>query len=264
MDRQLVTRQERKSTLKTFKRLGLPALLVALALALAACGGGGAAGSGGGMDHEAMGHEGSGEQGSQAARGATQETTGGAATATDNSGMDHSEMDHGSMGGEGMARQMLEDENGNYSDERFIDMMVPHHEGAVEMAEVALENSDREEILELSRNIVRAQEAEIEDLKAIKQEEFGTSEIPTDMTDEEMQAMGMGMDADELAGQEPFDRAFIDHMIPHHQSAIDMANVALRESDNERIRRLAGDIVEAQEREIAQMEGWRRQWYPEG
>jgi len=76
-----------------------------------------------------------------------------------------------------MASGMLM-ENGKYSDKAFIDAMVPHHQGAIEMAQVALKNAEHEEIKELSRNIVSTQQAEIEELKSIKQEEFGTSRVP--------------------------------------------------------------------------------------
>jgi uncharacterized protein (DUF305 family) len=169
-------------------------------------------------------------------------------------------MDHGSGG---MASGMVM-ENGEYSDERFIDAMVPHHQGAVDMAEVALGNAEHREVKELAEDIVSAQEAEIERLKSIKQEEFGTSEVPTEMSAEEMEAMNMTMDPEELAKQEPFDKAFIDNMIPHHESAIDMANVALEDSENPEIREIARAIVDAQEQEIERMQGWRNEWYPEG
>jgi uncharacterized protein (DUF305 family) len=53
-------------------------------------------------------------------------------------------------------------------------------------------------------------------------------------------------------------------MIPHHESAIEMAQVALEQSENPQIREIAGAIVDAQEREIAQMRSWRDDWYPEG
>jgi len=168
-------------------------------------------------------------------------------------------MDHGSMG----AAEMLMDENGNYSDERFIDMMVLHHEGAVEMAEVALENAEHEEIRTLSEGIISTQEAEIQQLGRIREEEFGFSEPEMEMSDEDMQMMGMS-DPEELAQADPFDKAFIDSMIPHHESAIAMANVALQESENEEIRTLAQDIVSAQRQEIEQMNQWRQEWYPEG
>jgi uncharacterized protein (DUF305 family) len=173
-------------------------------------------------------------------------------------------MDHGSMdmGSGGMAQEMVM-KNGRYSDERFIDAMVPHHQGAVEMAQVALKNAEHEEVRQLSEDIVSAQEAEIEELKAIKQQEFGTSEVPMEMDAGEMKAMGM-TDPDELANKDPFDKAFIDAMIPHHRSAISMARLALEESDNAEIREIARNIVGAQKKEIAQMQEWRRKWYPEG
>jgi uncharacterized protein (DUF305 family) len=218
------------------------ALLLAVAFILAACGGagGGQQGSGSGGEHESA------------------EKSGGMA------GMDHGQMGHGSMGmgSGGMAREMVM-EDGKYSDKAFIDAMVPHHQGAVEMAQVALENAEHEEIIELSRNIISSQQAEIEELKAIKQEEFGTSEVPMEVSAGEMEAMGM-TDPDELANKDPFDKAFIDAMIPHHESAIEMAQVAYQKSDNPEIRALAEGIVEAQTGEITQMEGWRKQWYPEG
>jgi uncharacterized protein (DUF305 family) len=53
-------------------------------------------------------------------------------------------------------------------------------------------------------------------------------------------------------------------MIPHHESAIEMANVVLGESENPEIREIAKAIVDAQEREIEQMTSWRDEWYPEG
>jgi uncharacterized protein (DUF305 family) len=231
--------------LKTLLRKAwLPALLLAATFILVACGGagGGQQGSGSGGD---------GEQG-------TAEKTG------DMAGMDHDQMDHGSMGkgSGGMARQMVM-ENGKYSDKAFIDAMVPHHQGAIDMAEIALKNAQHEEITQLSENIVSTQQAEIVELKSIKKEEFGTSGVAMEMSAQEMQAMGM-TDPDALANKDPFDRAFIDAMIPHHQSAIEMAQVAYRESDNPEIKTLAEGIVEAQTREIAQMEGWRQQWYQEG
>ena len=85
-----------------------------------------------------------------------------------------------------------------------------------------------------------------------------------DMSAEEMEGMGMAIDPQELANQGLFDKAFIDNMIPHHESAIAMAQVVLEESENPEIREIAGAIVDAQEREIKQMTSWRDEWYPEG
>jgi uncharacterized protein (DUF305 family) len=177
----------------------------------------------------------------------------------------HGQMGHGSvgMGSGGMARQMVM-ENGKYSDKAFIDAMVPHHQGAIAMAQIALKNAEHEEIKELSRNIVSTQQSEIDELKSIKQEEFGTSNVPMEMSMEQMRGMGMMMDPKRLSKREPFDEAFIDAMIPHHQSAIQMAQVASKQSKIPEIKELAGNIVSAQKREIEQMRRWREQWYPAG
>jgi uncharacterized protein (DUF305 family) len=223
----------------------LLALLVAVAFLVAACGGAGGSQQGiksGGNEKE------------------TAEKSGGGMA-----GMDHDQMDHGSMGmgSKGMAKQMVM-ENGKYSDMAFIDAMVPHHQGAIEMSRVALGNAEHKEIQELSRNIVSTQQSEIEELKSIKKEEFGTSSVPMEMSMEQMRGMGMMMDPQRLAKRELFDKAFIDAMIPHHQSAIEMARVADEKSENQRIKDLAGNIASAQKREIEQMRRWREQWYPEG
>ena len=221
------------------KTLLMKALTLALSLVvaflLAACGGAG-----------------SGQQGDDSGGGGHRQ-------------MDHGQMDHGSMGmgSGGMAKQMVM-ENGKYSDKAFIDAMVPHHQGAIAMAEVALKNAEHEEIIQLSRNIISSQQAEIEELKSIKQEEFGTSNLPMEMSPEQMRGMVMTMDPQQLANQKPFDEAFIDAMIPHHQSAIEMAQVALENSDNPKIKDLQQNIISAQQREIEQMTQWRQQWYPEG
>jgi uncharacterized protein (DUF305 family) len=170
-------------------------------------------------------------------------------------------MDHGAESTDYASEMLME--NGQYSDERFIDAMIPHHQGAIEMAQVALANAEHSEILALAEDVVAAQETEIGQLKSIKQEQFGTSEVSMDMSAEEMEGMGMASDPQELASQDPFDKAFIDNMIPHHESAIAMAQVVLEESENPEIRKVAGAIVDAQEREIEQMRSWRDEWYPE-
>jgi uncharacterized protein (DUF305 family) len=106
--------------------------------------------------------------------------------------MDHESMGHGDMNPEGMmaASEMLM-ENGEYSDERFIDAMVLHHQGARRMAEVALENAAHPELLQLAQNVISTQQAEIEELRTIKEHEFDTSEVSTRMSTEEMEMMGM-------------------------------------------------------------------------
>ena len=141
----------------------LLALLLVVASLLAACGGAGG-----------------GQQGNESGDNYKKETAEKSGGMMD--GMDHDQMDHGSMsmGSKNMARQMVM-KDGNYSDERFIDAMVLHHVGAVEMAQVALKNAEHLEIKRLTKNIITTQKTEIEELKSIKNEEFGTSRVPMNM-----------------------------------------------------------------------------------
>jgi len=85
--------------------------------------------------------------------------------------------------------------------------------------------------------------------------------VPMEMSPEQMRGMGMMMDPKRLAKREPFDEAFINAMIPHHRSAIQMAQVASKKSEIPEIQELAGNIVDAQKREIEQMKQWRKEWY---
>ena len=73
--------------------------------------------------------------------------------------------------------------------------------------------------------------------------------------------MDMAADVEALrAAPEPFDVAFIDAMIPHHQDAVDAAQVVLRREIRPEIRRLVTAIAETQTREIAQLRRWRTAW----
>jgi uncharacterized protein (DUF305 family) len=73
--------------------------------------------------------------------------------------------------------------------------------------------------------------------------------------------MGMDSDASALEQVRPFDRAFIDMMVPHHRGAIRMARVELDKGEDPRLRRLARDIIDSQSAEVEQMLGWRESWY---
>jgi uncharacterized protein (DUF305 family) len=151
-------------------------------------------------------------------------------------------------------------QNGQYSDERFIDMMVPHHLMAIQMAQLAQKQGQHAQIKQLAASIITTQTKEINELKALKQRLYGTSMTPTMMSSMQMDNLGM-LTPDQLAHQHPFDEALIDSMISHHVSAINMASVALLRSSNPDIKRIARVIVDAQSAEIGQMIQWRQAWY---
>jgi uncharacterized protein (DUF305 family) len=156
-------------------------------------------------------------------------------------------------------------EEARQTDGAFISGMIPHHEGAVEMAEIALAHARHPEIEELAREIITAQNDEIEELESIHERLFGEPVGALDhgtlgMSDAEM---GMHGDAMMLADARPFDREFIDMMIPHHQGAIRMARVQLEAGEDPELRRLSEAIIVAQSHEIEQMNSWREEWYGE-
>ena len=153
--------------------------------------------------------------------------------------------------------------DGEYSDERFIDMMAAHHLMAIEMAKVARENGEHEEVRGLAEEMISAQQEEVGTLSSIKERSFGSSEVAAEMNPADQSMFAM-LSPDRLADQRPFDRAFIDSTLPHHATAIEMASIALMQSDNPEVRGLARGIVDDQSQEVGQMIGWRQQWYPEG
>jgi uncharacterized protein (DUF305 family) len=76
--------------------------------------------------------------------------------------------------------------------------------------------------------------------------------------------MGMDMDASELRSARPFDRAFIDAMVPHHQGAIRMARMEIERGQNADLERIASAIVDAQAREIREMNEHRERRFGAG
>jgi uncharacterized protein (DUF305 family) len=172
----------------------------------------------------------------------------------------------------------------------FIDMMIPHHASAVAMAQVALSRAEHPEIRTLAEDIIASQSAEIEQMRLWRDQWYPDAPAMPMMPMEQMMAMmgemmgdmpggmmgtlgalpgpgGMGMMMDmgqEIANlcatTEGFDLPFIEAMIPHHQSAIMMAQVTLERAEHPELKSLAQAIIGAQQREIDQMQTWRAAW----
>lgn len=149
------------------------------------------------------------------------------------------------------------------TDGAFIVEMTPHHEAAIEMADVAQTNAEHPETKRLARAITATQAKEIDELATIHSDLFGMPVSQGEHGSLGMQAHQMGMDGDatELAGAKPFDRAFIDMMIPHHQGAIRMARIEMESGENSHLMALSQEIIDAQSREIEEMNAWREEWY---
>ncbi len=153
-------------------------------------------------------------------------------------------------------QQMTPAQAGQPFDLSFIDSMIEHHEGAIAMAQQALEQAEHEEIRQLAQAIVDAQAAEIAQMREWR-DAWYTDAAPS---------MGMGMEMGMMEipeDDQPFDLRFINAMISHHEGAIAMAQEALASAEHEEIRELAQAIIDAQQAEIDQLQGWRAAWYPD-
>lgn len=184
----------------------------------------------------------------------------------DHSSMNHAAMDHSTMHGMGMD---LGPADAEYN-LRFIDAMIPHHQGAVEMAKQAKEKSKRPEIQKLADQIIKAQDPEIQQMQKWRSAWYpkATAEPiaynaktgkSAAMTPEQIQLMMMNQNLGAADGE--FDLRFIEAMISHHQGAVTMAKDALKKTKQSEMKTLAQDIIRSQEGEIQQMEQWKKAWY---
>lgn len=146
----------------------------------------------------------------------------------------------------------------NDSDVMFSQMMIPHHEQAIEMSDIALDPTvgASDVVKELATRIKGAQDPEIATMKAFLTS-WKMSLTPDSSMDHSDMMSGM-LSADEitklstLRGAE-FDRAWMTGMIAHHEGAIEMAKDVLEDGTNSAVRTLATAITTAQDSEILEM-----------
>lgn len=137
----------------------------------------------------------------------------------------------------------------------FAQMMIPHHQQAVELADLALEATSAAgpEIVQLAQQIRDGQEPEIKQMTALliqwKQPLDGHAAMGHGSDMEGMLSEQEMMDLASLTGSE-FDAAWIAAMTIHHQGAITMAGAAAKAGINPQIKTLTAAIIEVQQREI--------------
>lgn len=81
------------------------------------------------------------------------------------------DMESGMMSG-GMMRGMM---GGDQSDQMFLRMMIPHHQVAVDMSKVALQQAEHEDLKGLAEQIIEGQSAEIEEMERYLQQWYGST-----------------------------------------------------------------------------------------
>ena len=129
----------------------------------------------------------------------------------------------------------------NAADEMFVTMMIPHHQQAIDMADIVLAKTDvAPQVTALAQQIKDAQGPEIETMRGWLQD-WGVD------YDDSMGGMGHGdgmMSDDDMTALEDASgpeagRLFLEQMIVHHQGAIEMAEMALESAQNPDVTALA-------------------------
>ncbi len=148
------------------------------------------------------------------------------------------------------------------SDTDFARGMVPHHQGAVDMAEVLLAHGDDPVLRKLASRIIVAQKQEIGIMKRWLTrrglpEPEAQQALEQDRTVKGYRdAMHRMHEQMNIVYSNDADADFVYGMIPHHQGAIEMADVQIAWGEDPELRDIAADIVRSQQQEIALMRGW--------
>ena len=163
--------------------------------------------------------------------------------------------DDSGMGGmSGHSGHMSTGTSANYTgaDIMFLQMMIPHHQQAIDISNLALKVSKDPELKALAQSIATAQAAEITQMKAWLKD-AGASEDPGHSMD------GMGgmlSDADlvalKAATGKQFDILWLKGMTGHHDGAIHMT-MMIEDANNPDIKAFGKNVVKAQSAEIKQM-----------
>ena len=171
-------------------------------------------------------------------------------TQTNHGVMDHSKME--SSPGAAGAPHVLQ----------FIDTMIAHHQGAIDMAQLVNTRTNRDEMKKLAQNIIDEQRREISDMQAWRINWFGDAKPALNMDFPGMKTGMAGMDYLKLDGLKAneFDVEFIKQMIPHHEGAIEMARALKAEDRYAELGAMAEAVIKTQSAEIEQMKGWLGAW----
>ena len=165
-------------------------------------------------------------------------------------------MDHGSdHSNHSMGMNQNNKSNSGFTgaDVMFLQMMIPHHQQAIDISNLALKTTKDSEIKSLAQTIIKAQSAEIVQMKTWLKDANVSTEVP--------HAMGHGMggmldDAElsalQAATGKAFDILWLKGMIAHHDGAIHMTEM-IRDADKTEIKAFGENIVKDQSAQIEQM-----------
>lgn len=145
----------------------------------------------------------------------------------------------------------LETLKGKAFDRAFLSMMIVHHQGAVDMSQAVLNNVKDAQVKRWTADIIGTQQKEIGQMNTWLGTLGGVDRSVQVGMNTEMKAMLTA-----LKSSKNSDRGLVEGMLPHHASAIEMANVALQRSSDTRVLGLARNIIRTQADEMYAYRQW--------
>lgn len=182
--------------------------------------------------------------------------------------VDHSAHDMSNMNGHDMSNMDHGTSASNAAEQpydlQFIDSMAHHHDGAIQVAEMAVRKTEREELKKFAQKIINDQKKENGQMKTWRDQWYAGKPSAMNMDLPGMK-MGGSMSTDHAKMMESiqgkdFDLHFIDMMIPHHEGALKMARELLQKGEHAELKTMANEIIREQEAEIRQMQAWKAEW----
>lgn len=148
-------------------------------------------------------------------------------------------------------------------DRDFANMMISHHEAGIAMSKIEQASGTHPQLRKLAAQDVAEQEKDIANMRSYLQTIPTTATANSAKAGEGMMSamsdMSKVMQGMRSTGNQ--DRDFITQMIPHHDSAIDMANAELRYGRDARVKKVARGIVKSQSKDITNMKKWHQAWF---
>jgi uncharacterized protein (DUF305 family) len=146
----------------------------------------------------------------------------------------------------------------NEDDVLFAQLMIPHHQQAVELANMVPGRSANPDVVSLAARVAAEQQPEIDAMKSsLRRWGVNPAEMQHESGHAGLSMQGMVDDSTmlNLRGLKgpDFDILWLTSMIGHHQGAIDMAMVEVEAGKNPEMKAAAGSIITAQQAEIDQM-----------
>ncbi len=141
----------------------------------------------------------------------------------------------------------------------FANMMIMHHQAAIDMSEIALAKGSDAQVKTWAQQIITAQKAEIEQMQALVKN-YKMPEMKKEggeMHNELGETMKMMMDkmkAMTMSGNT--DKDFVMMMIPHHESAVTMAEDEISHGKQLELKKMAQKIITDQTKEIKDFNTW--------